>query len=139
MQMRWRITLRSLMILVAIVAVISGVEMTWKRWALYRTNAAAYANQEAVALEVARRQEDACARMWRDAEDVRGLSKRDRDNQEAQALLVRTAESFMQGASIQAERARLSRQRAVYYGRLKDKYKRAAARPWQAVEPDPPE
>jgi hypothetical protein len=135
---RFRFRLRSLMILVAIVAVAIGAELTRRRSVFCRRKSAAYARQEATGLATTWWREAEGARMRRDAHDVRELGKRAGDEAE-RTLCDRTVEAFQQGAAIQDDRARSARQQAIDYGRLEEKYRRAASCPWQAVDPHPPE
>lgn len=117
--MRWlRFRIRTLLVLVGLLAVITGIEVNRRRWAHYRAQAAECANRE-----------DWSRGMGADCQaSVDGLRARGR--QALAAGDTRRAEAFaINAASMAGEVERQARQ-AEYHGRMRRKYERAARSLW---------
>jgi hypothetical protein len=136
---RLQITVRLLMIVVAFVAVAIGSEVTRRRWASYRKEAAGFANLERGMLQMAGARDAEVARLKREAGELKDKAKHARDYPDIQRLSEQLAEVMMQRTFLINENATYFRQRAAVYAKLKKKYWHAAHYPWLPVEPDPPE
>lgn len=136
---RLKFTVRMLMVMVAIVAVAFGAEKSRRRWVLYRMKTAAYARMEAGLLQAANREEAEADALRRRAEKKREEAERDKAYPQLQRNWLDIAREETMYARMKSEEAESDRRRATFYGRLKEKYKRAANRPWESVEPDPEE
>lgn len=128
--MRWprvRFTVRRLMGLVAIIGLVAWSGMTWRRGGYYRAQARRHAR-----LEDGSRDTGLVCR-----ETVVGLVGRSvRDL--ARGRADRAGASLANAASMAGEMGRQARLTA-HHARLRAKYESAAARPWRAVAPDPPD
>ena len=118
-----RVRLRTLMIAVAVAAVMIGAGLMWRRAVGYRARAVAAANAKAVWAGSATISETIASRLT-DAES------REPDPQERLVLHSRAADHASQAA--------MGRARAGYYLAMEGKYRRAARYPWFTVEPDLP-
>jgi len=136
--MRWRprFKTRVIMIVVAVVAVAIGAEMTRRRWEDYRERATWYR-----ILEVS--WSTWVARWKQRAAEYRGYVERTK--KEAEHASTERGDgpeddvvSATQAYLFASERAEDCQRQVDYFGRLKTKYERAAWRPWLLVEPDPP-
>jgi hypothetical protein len=136
---RARFTVRLLMIVVAIVAIALGGEMMRRRWVAYRDMAASCARFEAHLLAVAEEEQSLAAFHKRQAKELKDRAKADKEDTGRRQTLERTAERETWFATETSAAAAYWRKRAAYYGRLENKHRRAAARPWQSVKSDPPE
>jgi hypothetical protein len=126
------------MILKAVVAVAIGGKMLGRRSVAYRKKAAIYAEQEARALARARELETSAAHFQREAEDMSESGKGSRDRPQIQRNMETSTALDRERASIESRSAEFWREHAAGYARGKRKYERAAARPWESVEPDHP-
>jgi hypothetical protein len=121
---------------VAVVAIALGAEMTRRRSVSYRDKANRYAVIEA---------------NWRDGGQTwdRSAAEREKHLRELEAYAEGYGGRFRlswkplidpatQSATIASGKAEDCYRRAAYWGALREKYERAARRPWLPVEPDPP-
>lgn len=74
------------MIVVAVVAVAIGSEMTRQRWASYRKKAAGFANLEQGMLQMAGATDAKVARLKREAGELKDKARRARDHPDIQRL-----------------------------------------------------
>ena len=113
---RLRLTVRGMMVVVAIVAVVVWSTLTglqlWKRSRQYREEAARFATMQRWAEDEASRKEQRIAR-WRD----------------------RPEDSRQERWAMELARAR---EQAAYCSGLFRKYNRLASYPWETIAPDPP-
>jgi hypothetical protein len=113
---RVRFTIKRMLLAIAVLALLMfGVRMAWLS-TVYRRAAARHRNREAVLREI--------VRLMRDNEE------------KANEIFGRTLtpeEKAQQTSRNQSDDAGIE-----YYSQMRRKYDRAAARPWLAVEPDPP-
>jgi hypothetical protein len=110
---RVRLTVRRLLVAVAVVEAAAGVEALRRRSEGFRELALYHASEETLYLDH--------ARLWDEGQSA-GCTEIPPDA---------TPEEYAQGA-------RRCRLRAAYAAGLSRKYERAAARPWLPVAPDPP-
>lgn len=136
---RLRFTVRILMIVVAVVTAAVWADVMRRRSVAYRSLATAYAEEEASALCSARSADELVASWRRDAEDWRGRGEQEKVFPDIRQYWERAAGQLVERATIMARNAGYWRRRAAIHARLKEKYGRAASRPWEAVEPDPQE
>ncbi len=128
---RVRLTVRRMMVVVAVVAVALAGGLTYRRWAVYRERAAGHAHAEQLARFL----------LGGGIAVIRGADGRVEEVNGPVA--VRTSEAggglteFMILPTPGYDAVALGR-RAAYHARLRRKYERASARPWLPVEPDPP-
>lgn len=118
---RPRCRLRTLLILVGLLAVITGIEVNRRRWAYYRAQAAEYANHE----EGSRGTGADCQA------SVDGLRARSR--RALAAGDTRRAEAFATNAASMAGEVERQARHAEYHGRMRRKYERAARSLWLPV------
>jgi hypothetical protein len=148
--MRWprpRFTIRSLMIAIAITALLLGAGIgvigLVRRARHFRQIAANHANLEKLLLKILAQQEGIIAPKEQLADRLRSAI-RDYDrlsryfpsppHEMSKSLL----ESTMQLIDSSRHFARFCRDLAAYAARMREKYERAASHPWETVPPDPP-
>jgi hypothetical protein len=136
---RVRFTVRNLVIVVAVVAIAIGAEMTRRRWVSYRKQAAEFAKLEQGMLWTAGRREAEVARREREVEELKEKAKRVEGYPDYSRNSERIADAMTQRTTMITDEAAHLRQRAAVYSKLKEKYSHAARYPWLPVEPDPPE
>ena len=136
--LRWpRITTRRLMILVAVVALAAGAEMTRRRGEVYGQRAAEYAKQEQTCQEIADRFYDAVARDMPEVQKE-GAERAKKPNYQRNLKLLAPLVVVAQNKAMIVEEAKYHWEVAAYYEKLKKKYQHAARYPWLTVEADPP-
>lgn len=123
---RLRYTLRTLLVLVVLVAVAFGVDGLRRRRAGFLQKSAQYARLEKSSLSMIAVSEERIADLKLRIEDYGARGRED---------VVREANGMLSEAAWALE---TDRQEAAYYGGLRRKYERAASRPWVTLEPDPP-
>jgi hypothetical protein len=134
---RVQLSVRRMMVAVAIMAVAIGAEITRRRWTSYSEKAAEYAKREAHVLQMASKTEGEVAASKRKVDELMANAERTKSHLVLQRSWADLAELESRNANLKAEEAMYYRQQAAYYGHLKDTFQRAAARPWEFVEPDP--
>jgi hypothetical protein len=119
---RVRFTIRRIMIVVASVALLmGGLRLLWLRSA-YRKAALAHAAYENLARTLQRM--------------VENEGKDERELEIAFGMKVEPEPEPVKAT--RAADARVNRKTAEYHAALRQKYERAAARPWAPIAPDPP-
>jgi hypothetical protein len=108
-----RFRLRTLLLAVAMIAIVLGVGAAQRRRALYQQQAAYHAAQEARFVAISR----SAARQT--------------------ALLRRVRSATDSALAFNVWQAERARQRAQYHSRIRRKYEDAASHPWILVTPDP--
>jgi hypothetical protein len=136
------------MIAVAVVGLLPGVGVaSWRLKALrdrYLRMAAAHAKIEALVRERQRREEDlqATYTKWARTEQEIVAKRQGRPRPWYESFLTnseRTIAGYQARAKDCSATIEIAALRADCHARLKDKYERAADRPWTRVEPDGPE
>ncbi len=133
---RPRITLFTLMILVALVAIVFGMETMRRRREFHRERATVFAREERDALKDAMRYEKA-AKQW-----IQGAEKYEAwaDNPRLRSLRegnLRGARQERELAQMEDEDAREARKRAEDAGRIRRRHEYAASHPWLRVDVEP--
>ena len=114
---RPRFRLRTLLVVVAAVAVAIWTEMTWRRWADYRHLAAFHAARERSCLL--------------------GIADAERVLARAEQATYRSRKTYEHFVAIYAEELRAARASARAHAGLRRKYERACRTPWIRVAPEP--
>ncbi len=150
--MRWpcpRFTVRRIMVAVAVLALILGGSLEAIRLKRYRDECLTRAATHAESERYSRGMEHMAREMAETAESFLAILQRwtvSRGSFLRMTTIIREAErkraelAEQQKRSAADERGQEARyaEYAAYHEALKRKYLRAAARPWQSVEPDPP-
>ena len=116
---RVRLTVRQMMVAVAVVAVVTGGTVIARRQDVYRVRAVFHAQQEHVAANRWRHWSQEAIRLSGPPGD-RNQPGSDQERQLAVAMVA------------------YSRNRAAHHARLRVKYERVARYPWLPIDPDPP-
>jgi hypothetical protein len=122
---RVRITVRALMVAVAIAAAVSGATALDRRRDGYRERADANAEREHAWGNRAEQSESWAATCLREARGDDFISS--------------LHDELMADARRYQKEAASARRREAYHSRLRRKYEHATSRPWLYVAPDPPE
>jgi hypothetical protein len=110
--LRLRMTTRRMMVAVAIVAVLLGTGITWRRWRSFARQAEFHANQQVSYLMEA-------SNSWQLATDEARSGREDGVRQ----FYGEAQDHF---------------KRALHHGNMRKKYEQAMWAPWKQVPPDPP-
>ena len=137
---RVRLTVRRMMAVVVLVAVLMWGGQTWRRWQVYRRSAMYYAQVELWSGQTVAWTDRQIARARRDNLELVGAAQHaskvfDGDREVTPAEF---AASLEQGVAMLVANAARLRAQVAYFARMKRKYERAARYPWLPVEPDPP-
>ena len=128
---RFRMRIRSLLVLVALVAVTIGTIQTGQRWQTYHRLEQDYAErQHESTLTIASCEAE--ARLYRERASSFGMTG---------GHSFETTESpmfYLRLADMRTEQAAYSRLHEAWYAELREKYRRAARSPWWSVPPDAP-
>ena len=128
--LRFRMRIRTLLVLVALVAVTIGTIQTGQRWRTYRRLEQDYAErQHESTLTIASCEAE--ARLYRERASSFGMTGSSFGTTESPTMFLRLAD-------MRTEQAAYSRLDEAWYAELHEKYRRAARRPWWSVPPDAP-
>ena len=137
---RVRFTVRRLMAVVMLVAVLMWGVQTWRRWQAYRRSAMYYAQVELWSgQEVAWMDRSITQARHRLPEELRisqhALRHFINDREVTPAEFAASQEKVVADMFAMAAQKRAQ---VAFFARMKRKYERAARYPWLPVEPDPP-
>jgi hypothetical protein len=150
--LRARINVRSVMIVVAVVAISLAIGMETGRWnrfravyqhTAYRHDIDEYWERERSKsyLKIAKDAERVVASLAENGRLLQGLRRSQKtrpDGEDYASRRAELAERNIRAAAGARARAAHAATSAAYHAALKRKYRGAVSRPWAAIEPDPP-